>query len=53
MEQQQDDKIVTPRDYTIIELRREYRRKVRKTFIAGLIAGLAIGVLLMWIVNNV
>ena len=42
------EKIVTPREVTIAELRKEVKEKTHRAFIYGLILGMAIGAVLCW-----
>ena len=44
-----DEKIVTPRDYTISELKRQSRRVAQKAFVWGVVLGLIIGALAHWL----
>ncbi|MBR1804643.1 MAG: hypothetical protein IJ775_07070 [Muribaculaceae bacterium] len=47
---EQEEKIITPRDYTLQELRREVRQRTRRSLLLGLLIGIAVGALLMWLV---
>ena len=45
------EKLVTPREVTIAELRKEVKEKTHRAFIYGLILGMAIGaVLCCWVI---
>lgn len=43
------DKIVTPRDYTLQELRLELRRRTRRVAMVAGMAGFALGLLVGWL----
>ena len=45
----EQQKTVTPRDYTIIELRREARKQSRRMFWVGVLVGAALATVVMWL----
>ena len=47
---EQEEKIITPRQYTLQELRREVLQRTRRSLLLGLLIGIAVGALLMWLV---
>ena len=47
----EDQKTVTPRDYTIIELRREVRRRSRHMFWLGMLVGIALCILIAFVMG--
>lgn len=44
-----DEKIVTPRDYTLSELKRQSRKAAQQAFVWGVLLGLVLGVLAHWL----
>lgn len=50
MESEQQ-KTVTPRDYTIIELRREARQRSRRMFWLGMLVGIALCILIAYVMG--
>lgn len=47
----EDQKTVTPRDYTIIELRREARQRSRRMFWLGMLVGIALCILIAYVMG--
>lgn len=47
----EEQKTVTPRDYTLIELRQEARRRSRRMFWLGMLAGIALCVLIAFLLD--
>lgn len=44
-----DEKIVTARDYTLSELKRQSRKAAQKAFVWGVLLGVIVGVLAHWL----
>lgn len=44
-----DEKIVTARDYTLSELKRQARKAAQKAFVWGMFLGIVLGVLAHWL----
>ena len=44
-----DEKIVTARDYTLSELKRQSRKAAQKAFVWGMLLGVIVGVLAHWL----
>ncbi len=47
----EQQKTVTPRDYTIIELRREARQRSRRMFWLGMLVGIALCILIAYVMG--
>lgn len=45
----EDEKIVTARDYTLIELKRQSRWAAQRAFVWGMLFGVILGVLAHWL----
>gem|GEM_PF-5569656 len=48
-----NEKIVTARDYTIIELKQKTRKATRQAFVWGLVSGIALSAIGYWLWQNV
>lgn len=44
-----DEKIVTARDYTFSELKKQSRKAAQKAFVWGMLLGVIVGVLAYWL----
>jgi hypothetical protein len=44
-----DEKIVTARDYTLSELKKQSRKAAQKAFVWGMLLGVIVGVLAYWL----
>lgn len=44
-----DEKIVTARDYTLSELKRQSRKAAQKAFVWGVLLGIVLGVSVHWL----
>lgn len=51
MNMETEQKTVTPRDYTIIELRREASRRSRRMFWLGVAMGIALSILVAFVLS--